>query len=58
MSVDIWLIIIVCIIAVLLLVANVYALIYFQHPDDKNTAWMPKILVVSAARAFLSPQFL
>ncbi|CAK4078465.1 unnamed protein product [Aphanomyces euteiches] len=26
--------------------ANVYILVYFQHPDDKNTAYMPKLLVV------------
>ncbi len=26
---------------------NIYFVIYFQHPEDKNVAWWPKILVIS-----------
>eukprot|EP00002_Diphylleia_rotans_P018589 TRINITY_DN359_c0_g2_i2.p1 TRINITY_DN359_c0_g2~~TRINITY_DN359_c0_g2_i2.p1 ORF type:complete len:479 (-),score=124.77 TRINITY_DN359_c0_g2_i2:1308-2744(-) len=42
-----WFLIIIAIcITVLVLVANVYFLVYFQHEEDKNTAWFPKIVVV------------
>lgn len=32
--------------AFLIALAAFYFMIYFQHPDDKWTAWMPKVLVV------------
>jgi len=35
------------VVSVLALVANVYVLVHFQHPDDRNQAWFPKIVVVS-----------
>jgi LMBR1 domain-containing protein 1 len=42
-----WFLILVSVIIVCLcLAANVYVLIYYQHPDDKNQAWIPKIVVV------------
>lgn len=46
MSVDWFLLIIVIIMAVVLLIANVYVLVHFQHDDDKNTAYFPKFLVI------------
>ena len=33
--------------AILIVIASIYFLIYFQHPDDKWVAWFPKVLVVS-----------
>jgi LMBR1 domain-containing protein 1 len=43
--------------AILIFVASVYFLVYFQHPDDKLVAWFPKIVVVcrvlSAFREYL-----
>lgn len=33
---------------VLTLAAALYILVYFQHEEDRNTAWAPKIVVVSA----------
>ena len=41
------LIIIAVVFFILLIVANLYILVYFQHEEDKNTAIFPKILVVS-----------
>ncbi|ETW07913.1 hypothetical protein H310_02320 [Aphanomyces invadans] len=41
-----FLIVVVVIMAVVFLAANFYILVYFQHPDDKNTAYLPKFLVV------------
>ncbi|DAZ99869.1 TPA: hypothetical protein N0F65_008612 [Lagenidium giganteum] len=46
MSVDWFLIIIIIVMAIVLLIANVYILVYFQHDDDKNTAYLPKALVI------------
>ena len=34
------------IVAVVLLGACIYVLITYQHPDDGNQAWVPKIIVV------------
>ncbi|KAG6614306.1 LMBR1-like membrane protein [Phytophthora cinnamomi] len=46
MGVDLFLVAVVVIIVVALLICNVYILVYFQHDDDKNTAYFPKALVV------------
>lgn len=46
MAVDLFLLAVVVIIAVALLICNVYILVYFQHDDDKNTAYFPKTLVI------------
>ncbi|TYZ54049.1 hypothetical protein PybrP1_003872, partial [[Pythium] brassicae (nom. inval.)] len=46
MAVDWFLIVIVVVMAIALLFANVYVLVYFQHDDDKNTAYFPKALVI------------
>ena len=44
--VNIWLVIVMAVISVMVLIASVYILVYFQSEDDKNTAWAPKIAVV------------
>lgn len=41
-----FLILIACVLAVLVLVAHVYVLVHYQHPDDANQSWFPKIIVV------------
>lgn len=46
MALNLFLLAVIIIIAVALLICNVYILIYFQHDDDKNTAYFPKALVV------------
>lgn len=35
-----------CISVVLLFIVSLYFLVYYQHPDDKNEAWFPKITVL------------
>ena len=35
------------VLAVLVIVANLYFLVYFQHEDDRNVAILPKIVVVT-----------
>jgi LMBR1 domain-containing protein 1 len=42
-----WFLIIICaVVGVLTLVLALYLLIIFQHPDDKNQAWLPKLVVI------------
>lgn len=41
------LIIIAVIFGILVLLGSLYFVIYFQHPEDKWSAWFPKIIVVS-----------
>jgi LMBR1 domain-containing protein 1 len=36
------------IVAVMLAVASAYVLVSYQHPDDANQAWAPKLVVVLA----------
>lgn len=43
---SIWLIIVVVVISVLFAVACFYILVYFQHEEDKGTAYVPKIVLV------------
>ena len=44
-----WFLILVAIIAsVVLVLINVYILVHFQHPEDRNQAWFPKLVVVRA----------
>lgn len=54
MSVDWVLIVVIVIMTVALLLANVYILVYFQHDDDKNTAYFPKFLVVRSPLSALA----
>jgi len=42
-----WFLIVLCIVmALLMIVVSVYTLLHYQHPEDKNQAWWPKIVVV------------
>lgn len=44
-----WFLIIVAIVCtVVVTMINVYILVHFQHPEDRNQAWFPKLLVVRA----------
>jgi LMBR1 domain-containing protein 1 len=57
---DWFLVLATCISFLLLLVASVYFLVQYQHPDDKNEAWLPKLtvllgLVLSGATVLLLP---
>jgi LMBR1 domain-containing protein 1 len=45
--VDVALIVVPIFIFLCFVALNIYFVIYFQHPEDKNVAWWPKILVVS-----------
>jgi LMBR1 domain-containing protein 1 len=38
--------------AALVVIAAIYFLVYFQHPDDKWVAWLPKLVVVRLFRTF------
>lgn len=40
------LLIVAIIVAVIVLCANVYIIISFQHPEDRNQAWFPKLIVL------------
>jgi len=42
---DIFLICVIVISLVILLVVGLYFLIKYQHPDDKNDAYIPKLIV-------------
>jgi LMBR1 domain-containing protein 1 len=33
--------------AILVIIASIYFVVYYQHPEDKNVAWFPKIVTVS-----------
>ena len=41
-----FLIVVAVILSVAILIGSFYILVYFQHPEDKNVAWGPKIVVV------------
>ena len=44
--VDVVLVVTSVILAVLVIIASIYFLVYFQHPEDKWVAWFPKFVVV------------
>ena len=44
--VDVVLVVTAVVMTLMILLASVYLLVYFQHEDDKNVAWAPKIAVV------------
>ena len=46
MALDVVLIITALIFAIVVIIASVYFVVYFQHPTDKWTAWFPKAVVV------------
>jgi len=41
-----YLIIVTVILCLLIIAGSIYILVYFQHPEDKNVAWFPKIIVI------------
>jgi len=43
-----FLIIIAIVVTGLAVVANLYILVNFQHPEDRNQAWLPKLVVLTA----------
>lgn len=45
-AVDLFLIIAIAVTLSFLLIIAVYLLINFQHPDDKNDAYLPKLVVI------------
>ncbi|EGG21903.1 LMBR1-like conserved region-containing protein [Cavenderia fasciculata] len=45
--VNVFLIIVAIVVVALIILASLYLIVYFQHPDDKNVAWLPKIIVVA-----------
>ncbi|KAJ3186814.1 hypothetical protein HK101_009569 [Irineochytrium annulatum] len=47
MGVNIVLVVTSVVFAILVVLASIYFLVYFQHPDDKWVAWFPKIVVVT-----------
>eukprot|EP00727_Mastigamoeba_balamuthi_P012662 m51a1_g8018 putative lmbr1-like conserved region-containing protein (476) ;mRNA; f:198074-199920 len=42
-----WLVVVMVVIPILLILADIYFLVYFQHPEDKWSNWVPKVLVVA-----------
>ena len=43
-----WFLIVICVVVGLLTLAlSLYLLVIFQHPEDRNQAWLPKIVVVT-----------
>jgi len=57
---DWFLILTIVVTFLILLVVATYVLVYYQHPDDKNDAWFPKLtvvlgIVVSIATVLLLP---
>jgi len=44
--VDVLLVICILVAFAILCVAAVYLLVYYQHPDDHNEAWIPKLVVI------------
>ena len=44
--VDPFLIIVIIVAFVILFVVGVYFVVYYQHPDDKNEAYLPKFVVI------------
>ena len=44
--VDIFLIIVTVVAFFILMVVGLYLLVHYQHPDDKNEAYLPKFVVI------------
>ena len=43
-----WLIVVFSLIGLVTLVVMTYIMVVYSHPDDKNKAWVPKVVVVLA----------
>lgn len=42
-----WFLIFITVVVVcLVFAANIYVIVHFQHPEDKNQAWFPKAIVL------------
>lgn len=41
-----FLIIVTIVVAALVVVSNLHILVHFQHPEDRNQAWFPKLVVI------------
>ncbi|KAI3435533.1 hypothetical protein D9Q98_001598 [Chlorella vulgaris] len=41
-----FLIIITVVVAILVLLVSLYLVVHFQHPEDRNQAWLPKLVVL------------
>lgn len=54
--IDVLMIVFICLISVLLILANVYLLAYYCHPDDRGfgNALLCKIVVVSAIQYIIN----
>jgi len=57
---DVLLIVAITVALVLLLVTSIYFLVHYQHPDDRNEAYLPKItvllgLILAGATSLLLP---
>lgn len=48
MAIDIILVITSVVFALLVTIAAIYFVVYFQHPNDKTVAWFPKGVVVAS----------
>lgn len=44
--VDAWLVAVAVIGSLMLFAVSLYILVYYQHPDDRNQAYGPKVIVV------------
>jgi hypothetical protein len=53
MTSVIWLIVLAVVIPIIVFVFSFYLLVYFQHPEDRSTAYLPKIVVVSGLSIWL-----
>lgn len=57
---DVWLIVVTVVAFILLTIVGVYLVVKYQHPDDKNDAYVPKFtvllgFVLSGATVLLLP---
>lgn len=44
--VNVFLVVVAVILSLAIIAGSIYVLVYFQHPEDKLVAWVPKIVVV------------
>lgn len=45
-SINWFLIIVVVVVAILTVLLSLYLIVIYQHPEDKNQAWFPKLVVL------------
>lgn len=43
---NVFLLIVTIVVAILVLLLSVYLIVIYQHPEDKNQAWIPKLVVL------------